>query len=164
MRTALVLSAWLVSCGAVTAPVDAGPDAGPPGAADAGADGGLDAGPRRGVYPDGGSMYRFWDGGACAVKTECPCFSSDDCGPGFTCRSEDSSGTQVWCVPGARGDGGVGAACSLEGDCLSALCVTGGSASQSVCSALCDTAADCAPAVPRCTYIGFGVDRAICQP
>jgi hypothetical protein len=39
------------------------------------------------------------------VKNDCPCFSSDDCGPGFTCRSEDSSGLNVFCVPGARGVG-----------------------------------------------------------
>lgn len=131
---------------------------------DAGFDAGVDAGARPGFYADGGSMHRYWDGGSCAVKTDCPCFSSDDCGPGFTCRSEDSSGNNVWCVPGARGDGGVGATCTGEADCLSALCVSGSGSTSSVCSALCDSVADCPAVAPRCTYIGFGVDRSICRP
>ncbi|HEY1088495.1 MAG TPA: hypothetical protein VGE37_12400 [Archangium sp.] len=115
------------------------------------------------VYPDGGSWYRYWDGGSCATKTDCPCFSSDDCGPGFRCVSEDSSGTNVWCKPGARGDGGPGVTCTGEAQCFSALCVSGASSAQ-YCSGLCDTAADCAPNVPRCQYVGFGVDRSICVP
>ncbi len=121
----------------------------------------VDAGLTR--YPDGGSLFRYWDGGTCAVKTECPCFSSDDCGPGFTCHSEDSSGTKVFCIPGARGAGLVGAACTGERDCLSALCVDSTSSGQK-CSALCEVVGECAVPLPRCTYIGFGVDRSICSP
>lgn len=126
-----------------------------------GVDAGVDAGLTR--YPDGGTLFRHWDGGSCAVKTDCPCFSSDDCGPGFRCVSEDTTGLNVFCVPGARGAGLVGAPCTLESDCLSALCVTGSDGGNG-CSALCETAAECAPAVPRCTYVGFGIDRSICSP
>jgi hypothetical protein len=115
------------------------------------------------VYPDGGSWYRYWDGGSCATKTDCPCFSSDDCGPGFTCVSEDTSGTNVWCKPGARGVGSAGVTCTGEAQCFSALCVSGASSAQ-YCSGLCDTAADCPSSVPRCQYVGFGVDRSICVP
>lgn len=115
------------------------------------------------VYPDGGSWYRYWDGGSCATKTDCPCFSSDDCGPGFTCVSEDSSGTNVWCKPGVRGAGGPGVTCTGEAQCFSALCVSGASTAQ-YCSGLCDTAADCPANLPRCQYVGFGVERSICAP
>ncbi|MFT3712582.1 MAG: hypothetical protein QM817_33455 [Archangium sp.] len=121
----------------------------------------LDAGAT--TYPDGGSISRYWDGGSCAVKTDCPCFSSDDCGPGFFCHSEDTTGTKVWCVPGARGPGAVGAPCSSEADCFSSLCIEASDGGNG-CSALCETAAECAPSLPQCRYIGFGVDRSICSP
>jgi hypothetical protein len=114
------------------------------------------------LYPDGGSRHSFWDGGSCATKTDCPCFSSDDCGPGFTCQSEDSSGLNVWCKPGTRGDGGVGAACAVEGDCESALCTD--SNAGMYCSALCSGDGDCPSVLPRCVYIGFGIERSICSP
>jgi hypothetical protein len=32
------------------------------------------------------------------------------------------------------------------------------------CSALCESITDCVPSLPRCTYIGFGIDRSICSP
>ncbi|MFZ5438458.1 MAG: hypothetical protein ACOZQL_00550 [Myxococcota bacterium] len=115
------------------------------------------------LYADGGSRSRFWDGGACVTKTDCPCFSSDDCGPTFTCHSEDDTGLHVYCVPGARGDGGVGAPCVGEADCESALCTDSSSAGKR-CSALCDVAAECPTSLPRCTYIGFGIERSICAP
>lgn len=121
----------------------------------------MDAGLSR--YADGGSTSRYWDGGTCATKSDCPCFSSDDCGPGFRCVSEDSSGLNVFCVPGARGAGFVGAPCTGESDCFSALCVSGSDGGQA-CSALCDVVAECAPTVPKCTYVGFGIDRSICSP
>lgn len=121
----------------------------------------IDAGPS--TYADGGSRYRFWDGGACTVETDCPCFSSDDCGPGFYCHSKDSTGANVFCVPGARGTGLAGGACAGEADCSSALC-TDSSSTGMRCSALCDVPAECPVTLPRCTYIGFGVDRSICAP
>ncbi len=153
------------ACGARVDPVDAGTTV-----ADAG--GGSDAGaPDAGVpdaggptkYPDGGSLFRYWDGGTCTVKTDCPCFSSDDCGPGFTCHSEDTSGTNVFCVPGTRGAGLVGAPCAGEADCLSALCIDSATTGQN-CSALCDSVADCVSALPRCLYIPFGPAQSICSP
>jgi hypothetical protein len=96
------------------------------------------------------------------VKTDCPCFSSDDCGPGFSCQSEDATGLNVFCKPGPRGDGGVGAPCAGEADCDSALCVsaTGGDR----CSALCSGPQDCPPSLPTCLFVGFGIDRFLCSP
>jgi hypothetical protein len=120
-----------------------------------------DAGPT--TYPDGGSRFAFWDGGTCTVKTDCPCFSSDDCGPGFTCHSEDSTGANVFCIPGARGAGLVGDVCTGEADCASALCTDSSSAGMR-CSALCTIAAECVPTLPRCLDIGFGVNRSLCSP
>lgn len=139
----------------------AGGGSGGGGGGDAMDAGGDDAGVT--AYPDGGTLFRYWDGGACAVKTDCPCFSSDDCGPGFHCHSEDSTGTQVWCVPGARGDGLAGAPCTGEADCLSALCTDSASAGMR-CSALCTDGADCPATLPTCQYVGFGVDRSLCAP
>ena len=140
---------------------DAGsPDAGSP---DAGAaDAGLDAGTTDAGRTDAGSS-RFWDGGSCAVKTDCPCFSSDDCAPTFWCHSEDSTGTKIFCIPGSRGPGAAGAACVGETDCASALCIDSSTAGQR-CSAVCDKPADCPSSLPKCTYVGFGVDRSLCSP
>lgn len=150
----------------VLAPDGGGPGGGAGGGTGGGGGDSLDAGADDAgatTWPDGGSLFRYWDGGACAVKTDCPCFSSEDCGPGFTCHSEDNTGTQVWCVAGARGAGLAGDACTGEADCLSALCTDSASAGMR-CSALCDTAADCPASLPKCQYIGFGVDRSICAP
>ncbi len=130
--------------------IDAGAiDAGVP---DAGADGGTSFIP--------GS--RYWDGGSCAVKTDCPCFSSDDCAPSFYCHSENASGADVYCVPGARGDGGLGTPCTGEADCSSALCIEHTSGDR--CTVLCENMSECGNGFPKCLYVGFGVDRSICAP
>jgi len=144
----------------VVAP-DGGGAGGGAGGGTGGGGGTVDAGPT--TYPDGGSRFAYWDGGTCAVKTDCPCFSSDDCGPGFTCHSEDSTGVNVFCIPGARGAGLVGAGCIGEADCASAPC-TDSTSSGMKCSALCGGAVDCVPSLPRCIDIGFGVNRSICSP
>lgn len=164
MRALVLLAAVsLMACGAKEPnSTDAGTDSGVDAGMDAGVDAGVDAGQLT-YYPDGGSQQRYWDGGTCAVKTQCPCFSSDDCGPGFNCHSEDSTGLHIYCVPGARGAGSVGDPCTVEGDCQSALCTDSASTGQR-CSALCDLAAECPSTLPRCTWIGFGVDRSICAP
>lgn len=146
---------------------DAAHDAGAetPDAGDAAPDAGAetpDAG--SGGWPDGGALSPYWDGGTCAVKEDCPCFSSDDCGPGFTCHSEDDTGYEVWCVPGQRGTGLAGDPCTGEADCLSALCTDSVDVGVMRCSSLCGDDADCPPSQPRCTYIGFGIDRSICAP
>lgn len=147
--------------GCVYSPDGGGPGGGTGGGGGAGGGGGTT--PDAGTYADGGTLSRFWDGGACTLATDCPCFSSDDCAPSFYCHSRDTSGLNVFCIPGARGDGGVGDVCAGEADCRSALCTDSTSAGKR-CSALCDVAAECAPTLPRCTYIGFGVDRSICAP
>ena len=69
----------------------------------------------------------------------------------------------MFCVPGARGVGAAGATCAGEADCASALCVEASDGGKG-CSALCESITDCVPSLPRCTYIGFGIDRSICSP
>jgi hypothetical protein len=147
----LVVAVTWAACSGATSQQDAGTDAGHP---DAGA---VDSG-----TPDA-SVPKYWDGGTCAVKTDCPCFSSDDCPPTHWCHSEDSSGLSVWCIPGARGSGEAGAPCTGEADCASALCVASATSAM-LCSALCDTAADCPSSLPTCQYVGFGVERSLCAP
>jgi hypothetical protein len=161
MRRSFILTLLALAACAGSPTTDAGQplDAG---AADAGTstDAGLTS--DAGTSADAGPAGRYWDGGTCAVKTDCPCFSSDDCGPGFTCHSEDSTGTHVYCEPGSRGTGAAGAPCSTEADCQSALCVDGTSGTR--CSVLCSTPNDCPASLPRCTYVGFGVERSLCSP
>ena len=89
---------------------------------------------------------------ACPTATSCPCFSNYDCPDGYACVSGDSSGTNVYCQPGARGTGTVGTACTGEADCKSALCVDSDSSGM-VCSDVCTDASGCAPALPNCLFI-----------
>ncbi len=131
-------------------------DAGSPDAGDAGAL--RDAG-----TPDAGPCCSYWDGGTCSNKLNCPCFSSDDCPPTHRCESEDSTGLHVYCKPGVRGPGLVGATCQGELDCRSALC-TELSSTVKYCSALCGTKSDCPAVLPKCIYIAFDVNRSICSP
>lgn len=155
---AAVIDAGLADAGSSDAGLpDAGlPDAGP---TDAGR---ADAGSGDAGLGDAGNPSRYWDGGACVPKEDCPCFSSDDCAPTFRCQSEDMSGTRVFCVPGARGPGATGQPCVDEASCQSALCVSGRDGG-SLCSALCETVADCAASVPRCVFVAFA-DRRMCLP
>src|SRR5262245_14574590 len=87
-----------------------------------------------GPVPDSGVIPPRRDGGAspgddaavvgpdCSQPGACPCFTSYDCPAGTYCHAE--SEMQVYCTPGARGTGGLGATCTGERDCKSALCVT----------------------------------------
>ena len=150
-----LLPLFFAACSAGTITPDAGMDAG--------TDAGFDAGTDAGSTTDAGNPSRYWDGGTCTVKTDCPCFSNDDCAPDFHCVSEDATGLHVYCLPGARGTGAPGTACTVEGDCASALCVEPSSGPH-LCSRLCDVPADCPSSLPRCIYIGFGVDRSVCSP
>lgn len=125
--------------------------------------GGFDAGTLSDAGADAGTCCRFWDGGTCTIKTQCPCFSSDDCPPTHRCQSEDDTDTNVFCVPGARGTQGLGKPCASEADCQSALCVDTVTAGLT-CSALCYATKECPAVLPRCIYVGFGVDRALCMP
>lgn len=153
MRAVLLLVA-ISACSPVSSAVDAGVDSGTP---DAGQS--TDAG----TPVDAGNPSRFWDGGSCAVKTDCPCLSSDDCAPTFRCFSEDTTGLNVWCLPGPRGAGVAGDPCTSQTDCASALCVEP-RVGPNRCSQLCDVPADCPSTLPRCIALGFGVDRSICSP
>jgi hypothetical protein len=103
-------------------------------------------------------------GRSCVAQTDCPCFSNDDCPADMTCHSFDSTGTQVFCVPGARGTGAAGVTCTGETDCQSALCVDV-SNGRMACSKLCTQLADCPnPPFTQCLFIGFGVNASICAP
>lgn len=118
--------------------------------------------------PDGGPK----DGGATAVDApaaictapgECPCFSNYDCPESHACTSLDDTGENVWCLEGPRGIGVAGVPCEVETDCASALCVEDASGAFR-CSDLCEEPEDCPDELPRCLFIGFGVDESICAP
>lgn len=148
----------LAGCGVTSAGVDAGSPVDAGVVADAGADAGavVDAGEAAdaGAPADAGKN--------CAVKEDCPCFANDDCPAAYACTSFDATGTMVYCVPGARGTGPAGVACTKESDCQSALCVDiadGGMA----CSKLCSQNAECPnPPFTRCLYVGFGINASLC--
>ena len=99
---------------------------------------------------------------ACPTNTSCPCFTNYDCPTGYACVSQDNSGTKVDCLPGTRGTGALGVACTGEADCASALCVDGTNGGL-FCSDLCDMTTVCPVDLPSCTFITtFGVS--ICTP
>lgn len=91
--------------------------------------------------------------GACAVPSECPCFSNYDCPQTHTCVSQDPSGTMVYCVEGQRGTGAPGTPCTGEQDCASALCVEDATNGMR-CSDVCTTADTCPSELPRCIFLG----------
>jgi hypothetical protein len=99
---------------------------------------------------------------ACPTATSCPCFSNYDCPTGYACVSQDNTGTNVYCVPGQRGTGALGAPCTGEGDCASALCVDDVDNGMS-CSDVCDTDPTCTAKLPDCTFITT-VGVSICTP
>ena len=98
----------------------------------------------------------------CTTPTSCACFTNYDCPDEDACVSQDDTGANVYCVPGTRGTGTVGTACTGEADCKSALCVDSDSSGM-VCSDVCDDANDCVPSLPNCLFIATdGVS--ICAP
>ena len=96
----------------------------------------------------------------CAVAGDCACFSSHDCPDGPRCENRDHSGTQVWCLPGPRGAGDV---CVDGNDCRSSLCVDD-EIDALRCSESCNGNSTCVATLPRCQFIGFGIDESICAP
>ncbi len=130
------------------------------------ADAGVDGGPSDAGSSDSGVDGGAHDAGAdagCPTPTSCPCFTSHECPEGYRCESQDSSGSNVFCVPGARGQGDAGDVCTQEGDCGSALCLEL-DAPPNLCSDLCERGEDCPASLPTCLFIGFGVDQSICSP
>jgi len=102
---------------------------------------------------------------ACAGPGDCPCFSNYDCPATHTCTSLDDTGENVWCLIGARGAGVLGDICIGEADCETALCVEDNSPQETFrCSDRCDDGDDCPAELPRCLFIGFGIDEMICAP
>ena len=99
----------------------------------------------------------------CEVAGDCACFANVDCPASTRCHALDDSGENVWCLPGPRGAGGLGVACTIDDDCASALCVEDGAADLR-CSILCENDDDCSGTLADCLFIGFGVDESICAP
>lgn len=108
-------------------------------AVDAGADGGSDAGSADAGSEDAGPPL------ACAFNRECPdemfC-DSDDCEAGCLCK------------PGARGTGGLGAACASGNQCASSVCLEG-PGDELMCSIECASSEDCADPLPSCADVAF---------
>lgn len=99
---------------------------------------------------------------ACPTATSCPCFTNYDCPTGYACVSQDSSGTMVYCQIGPRGSGALGATCTGEADCASALCVDGANGGMR-CSDICANSNACPADLPVCRFIA-GPDVSICTP
>jgi hypothetical protein len=99
---------------------------------------------------------------SCTAPGECPCFSNYDCADTHACTSLDDTGENVWCLEGERGSGEAGVPCEDETDCASALCVED-SEGGFRCSDICEEDNNqCPEELPRCLFIGFGVDVFIC--
>jgi hypothetical protein len=76
--------------------------------------------------------------------------------------SQDTTGTNVYCVIGTRGTGALGAPCTGEADCASALCVDGANGGMR-CSDICQNSNGCVTDLPVCRFIA-GPDVSICTP
>jgi len=148
-----------IRCSALAAIVVAaacGSDAGVPKTQDAGAETADASAPSPDAAIDAGEER------ACAAPEDCPCFSNYDCPSTHTCTSFDDTGENIFCVEGERGEGVAGEVCTGEASCESALCIEDDSGS--FCSDVCEDASTCPAVLPRCVFIGFGVDVSICAP
>lgn len=92
---------------------------------------------------------------ACSEIPAMDCFSSYDCpAAADRCENRGTADLQVpCCVPGSRGAGKLGEACTGENDCKSALCL--GKGTTNLCTDRCMTAADCPASLPKCITIAF---------
>lgn len=81
------------------------------------------------------------------------CLANVDC-PNAADRCENRGTTNMpvaCCVTGARGTCDLGAPCTHENECVSALCIDTGNGFY--CSNTCDTDADCTDVLPTCFAI-----------
>lgn len=97
---------------------------------------------------------------SCSELSTTDCFSNLDCPAERRCQN---AGTELdpvpCCVPGARGTGAAGTACTLELDCESAVCIEG------LCSKTCTQDEDCPAGMKSCIPIAFsGSDDNWCFP
>lgn len=80
------------------------------------------------------------------------CFSNLDCMASDRCENKGTSDTPVpCCVPGARGTGKSGDACSVDNDCETSLCIETSAGFR--CAGECTTDNDCPPELPYCTKV-----------
>ena len=92
--------------------------------------------------------------------TACSEIGADECFSNYDCldandRCEDVGeevGFVVCCVPGARGAGVAGDACTQEHDCASSICI------DNLCSDTCTDVNDCPTSMQSCTPIAFSGD------
>lgn len=80
------------------------------------------------------------------------CFTNYDCPASEKCFAAPGT-TDARCVTGARGTGLVGATCTTENECKSALCVEAATGQGMKCSDICTGPQDCAPSLPRCVNV-----------
>lgn len=131
-----------------------------------GGNGGEAVGGNGGGCPEGGAPGT--GGGAIEECSEIgaeDCFSNYDCPGEQRCQNEGTVDFAVpCCVPGARGDGPLGAACVGELDCASSLCIEGGRCGG-ICTDRCNSPDECPAELPQCITIAFsGTDDKFCAP
>jgi hypothetical protein len=92
---------------------------------------------------------------ACSEIPAADCFSNFDCpAAADRCENRGTADLQVpCCVPGPRGAGKLGEACTGENDCKSALCL--GKGTTNLCTDTCTKATDCPASLPKCITIAF---------
>jgi hypothetical protein len=103
---------------------------------------------------------------ACSDIGATECFSNYDC-PNASDRCENQGTLKLpvaCCVPGPRGNAGVGQACNGENDCKSSLCLDLGEC-HGVCTDICTNANECTATLPDCINLAFsGTDDKFCFP
>lgn len=89
---------------------------------------------------------------ACSDISAEDCFSNLDCMAADRCENKGTSDVPVpCCVPGARGTGKSGDACSVDNDCQTSLCIE--TAAGYRCSGECMSDNDCPAELPSCTEV-----------
>lgn len=139
--------------------------AGSAGTAGAAGSAGEDAGTDAAVEVDGAAGATGEDAAvgpvsSCSELSTTDCFSNLDCPAERRCQNAGTELESVpCCVPGARGTGAAGTACTLELDCESAVCIEG------LCSKTCTQDEDCPAGMKSCVPIAFsGSDDNWCFP
>jgi hypothetical protein len=93
------------------------------------------------------------DGGLPADAAPLTCAFNRECAAAERCECDETSG--CFCLPGARGTGVLGDACTTGNDCASAVCVEGPTGGTSFCSDECGDDGDCMEPLARCLDVAF---------
>lgn len=89
---------------------------------------------------------------SCSEIDATDCFSNLDCMSADRCENKGTSEVPVpCCVPGARGTGKLGDACSVDNDCDTSLCIETSNGYR--CSGECQGDTDCISALPSCVTV-----------